>query len=289
MMLKIMIWSGAKEFFDVKTPIKKSFKRYLVAGVLLLTSFPIMVMTGKKIYFYWSEQMHTFFTPEEARIILLTAENNILEEKITTFVQQHIIKKSLLTNSPEILSTLLQKNFPAIKKITYEYQPPKTILFHLEGTKPTCLVNENLVIGDQAVVLDQSNFCPEALAGLPKIVINQQWLANKIVLPSLYTLLHRLSPEQWARFRFTYHAPWLIEAVPLKSIVKTAILATEHSLFEPKKFDAISTIFQDLCSRGIITKKVLEAKNRPFLFDTRIKDQVIVRCNQPTKKGRGHG
>ncbi len=273
----------------MKMPVKKSIKRFLIASILVGVSLPVIVVGGKKIFFYWSEQMHTFFTPEEVSITMIGPENSDLISKINYFTQQQIIKKSLLTTSPEILVALLQKTFPAIKKITYEYQPPKTILFTVEGTKPTCLVNGNFVIGDQPKLLNKTDFNANSLTNLPSITIDKRWLTDNLVRPSLYSLINRLTTKQWTTFAISYHAPWLLELAPYKSVCKTAILATEHSLFETKKFDAISSIFQDLCARGIITKKVLEAKNCSLLFDTRIKDQIIVRCNQPAKRGRGHG
>lgn len=271
----------------MKMPIKKSIKRFLIASILVGVSFPVIVVGGRKIFFYWSEQVHTFFTPEEAVITMLGPENSGLISTINLFVQRQIIKKSLLTTSPEILVALLQKAFPAIKKITYEYQPPKTIIFTLEGTQPICLVNGNFVIGNQPKLLNKTDFNPEHLAALPSITIDQRWLTDNVVRQSLYHLINRLTAQQWATFAITYHAPWHLELVPYKSVCKTAILATERSLFETKKFAAISSIFQDLCARGIVTKKVLEAKNCPLLFDTRIKDQIIVRCNQPAKRGEG--
>lgn len=291
------IRSGSKEDTIMKMPIKKSIKRFLVAGILVSVGLPVIIIGGKKLFFYSSVQVHTFFTPEQATVIMNGIENKNLMKRIDHFITNQIIKKSLLNTSPSELIIMLQKAFPVIKTVTYQYQPPKTIAFTLEGTKPVCVVNDQMVIGNHLSLVDKKSFTDEVLAALPKISIDKKWLADTAVfhqsgapLPQhVYNFIHKLTPYLWQNFAITYRAPWQIELVPHKSICKAKILATEHTLFDTKKIGSISNIFKDLCSQGIITKKVLEAKHCPLIFDTRIKDQVIVRCNQPAKRGRGHG
>ncbi len=288
LMLKIEIGSGSKENTVMKMPIKKSIKRFLVASILVSVGLPVIIVGCKKIVFYSSTQMHTFFTATEVSVIMHGIDNPELIKKIHHFIDHKIVKKSLLTTAPTELIIMLSDAFPVIKKITYQYQPPQTILFTLIGTKPTCLVNDHLVIGDHRTLVPKESFAAAALTGLPKITIDTCWLTNG-ASPDLHAFVHQLTPYHWDNFNIHYRAPWDIQLTPYKSICKATILATEHSIFETKKFTAIAAIFKDLCVRGIITKKVLEAKNCPLLFDTRIQDQVIVRCNQPAKRGRGHG
>ena len=349
------IWSGPKEDTIMKMPIKKSIKRFLVAGILVSVGLPVIIVGGKKLIFYSSTQVHTFFTPEQATVIMHGIENKELSKRIDSFVSNQIIKKSLLSTSPTDLIIMLSDAFPVLKSVTYQYQPPKTIVFTLEGTKPACLVNDHWVIGNHRTLVDKKSFTDETLAGLPRISIDKKWLINtplshpygasfdelrmsggkdhtsntktksifsvhhtqtdsdeaakplilslskdasagrgkavssNAIPRHLYNFIHKLTPYHWQNFAITYHAPWNIELIPHKSICKASIIVTEHTLFNAKKITAISPIFKDLCSKGIITKKVLEAKHCPLVFDTRIKDQVIVRCNQPAKRGRGHG
>ena len=281
----------------MKMPIKKSIKRFLVAGILVSIGLPVIIIGGKKLFFYSSTEVYTFFTPEQATVVLKGIGNKELTKQIEQFISKNIIKKSLLSLSPSKLMIMLQEAFPVIKAATYQYQAPKTIVFTIETTAPICLVNDQTVIGNHLSLIDKKSFNDEVLSTLPKITIEKKWLtgtklfdAATAPLPQhLYNFIHKITPYLWQHFAITYYAPWQIELAPYTSICKARILTTEQSLFDAKKLAAISTIFKDLCSQGIITKKVLESKHCPLIFDTRIKDQVIVRCNQPAKIGRGHG
>lgn len=297
LVLEKRVRSGSKEDTIMKIPIKKSIKRFLVAGILVSIGLPVIIIGGKKLFFYSSSQVHTFFTPEQTTLIIKGIENKELRKHVERFITKHIIKKSLLSTSPSKLIIMLQEAFPVIKTVTYQYQPPKTIVFTLEGTKPACLINDQLVMGDHFSLIDKKSFTDEILVSLPKITIEKKWLASAPIFHAttapmprhLYNFIHKITPYVWQHFAITYRAPWHIELIPYKSICKARILTTELSFFDTKKMSAISNIFKDLCSQGIVTKKVLEAKHCPLIFDTRIKNQIIVRCNQPAKRGRGHG
>ena len=269
-------------------PIKKSAKRLLVISILVSVGLPAIIVGTKKAFFFSSKHVHAFFTPKEASVTLVAFYHKDLEAKISRYISQHTTANSLLNFDPASFANKLKVAFPAIKTVTYHYQPPQTIAFRIEGTTPRCVVNNTFVIGDQQQLLATTDFDPSTLSALPSLSVEPQW-TTKAIPPCLYEFVQHLQPEIWQQFSIHYHAPWQIVLTPKLSPCHASVIATAANLHGTKHLAALPDIFQDLCARGMITKNVLQAKHCPLTFDIRLKDQIIVRYNHPVKRGRGHG
>ena len=272
----------------LQIPVKKLAKRILIAGMLLGMAVPVAYVALKHVAMRSALHVHALFTPEQVAVNITDLFHPDLQGAIQAFVQERTMGGSLLSLDPKAFIQQLQDTFPIIKSVNYRYLPPKTIAFDIQGTQPLCVVNDNFVVGNQLALLDKSFFDAPTLAGLKQIRIDTKLL--KIGLPKrVYAFVHKLTDYHWQTFSISYHHPWHIDMTPKLSICHCTVRATDQTAFDRKKLQQINNIFQDLCSRGVVTKKILAAHNSPLIFDTRIKNQIIVQCNHPAKRGTGHG
>jgi hypothetical protein len=273
----------------MKRMIKKSVKRTLVFIILVGVGLPVIIVAAKNLFSFSANQVNVFFSPEECSVTLKTFYSALLAQDIKNYIALRTTKQSLLKLNPSQLLAELQDTFPVVKKASYRFVPPKMIAFQLEGTEPLCIVNNRHVLGNQASLLNCDNFDEETLVNLPKITIQEDLIEDLIAPKQLRRFLNTLTPYHWDNFTISYHNPWHIELIPKKAICHAKIIASEQSIFDTKKFAALAPIFKDLCCRKIITERVLNAKNYPLVFDTRITQHIIVKCNYPAKRGGGHG
>ncbi len=260
----------------LQAPLRKILKRILVASTLVGLVVPILYVAGRRIYNVSASQVQQLFTPKNVQVVIADVANPVLQAAIRDYVTNYTTQDSLLNLDPKTFVAQLQTKFPVIKKVTYTYVPPQTIAFDITGTKPICVVNNRFIVGNQEKVLALSTFAPDITAALPRITIDQK-LLTKGLPARTYRWLESVTPYHWQTFAMTYHAPWHIDLVPHQAACPCVIVASEKSSFDTKKLTSIKAIFKDLCTRGVITPKLLDGKKARLAYDIRIPGQIVVK------------
>lgn len=260
----------------LQTPLRKMLKRILVASTLVGLVVPVLYVAGRHVYNASTKQVQQLFTPKNVQLTITDVANPILQSSIQNYVTSYTTQDSLLNLDPARFVAELQTRFPVIKKITYTYVPPQTIALNITGTKPLCVVNNRFIVGNQEKVLALNTFAPDITAALPRITIDQKLLAKGLPART-YRWLEQLTPYHWQTFAMTYHEPWHIDLVPHQSACPCVIVASEKSSFDTKKLTSIKAIFKDLCTRGVITPKLLDGKKARLAYDIRIPGQIVVK------------
>ena len=257
-------------------PPRKILKRILVASTLVGLVVPILYVAGRHVYNVSAKQVKQLFTPKNVQLTITDVANPTLQTSIRNFVTNYTTQDSLLNLDPTSFVAKLQARFPIIKKVTYTYVPPQTIAFNITGTKPLCIVNNRFIVGNQEKVLPLTTFAADITAALPRITIDQKLLAKGLPART-YRWIEQLTTYHWQTFAMTYHAPWHIDLVPHQSACPCVIVASEKSSFDTKKLTSIKAIFKDLCTRGVITPKLLDGKKARLAYDIRIPGQIVVK------------
>ncbi|MFA6263368.1 MAG: hypothetical protein WCW33_02675 [Candidatus Babeliales bacterium] len=264
----------------------KYFKRSIVVAIIMIIIIPSLVLLIKKASIVSSSSIQELFVPRVITYELNSVFDASLRISIQKFIESRINKKSLLAFDRAMFYKELKHHFPIIKSIEYELRPSEVLHCNIVGVTPLCRINECFILGNKRRLFPCSLFSEINQEALPNVVMDRRWLGKKIS-PHLYYVIHSITKEQWASYHIAYYAPWNIQLMPRTSICRCRIITDEHNLFNQQKFGALSSIFNDLCNRGLISKKMLGSKGVPLAFDFRIKNQVIVQFHESSKRGRG--
>ncbi len=265
---------------------KRLIKRCIIMTVIIGFALPSCISIGKNIFDYYKNQMLNAFVPDQATCDIQHISSCKIKEGIELFVKGHTTKKSLLNFNPKEFYAQFKEQFPIVKSCQWALVPPKTLQLTIIGQKPYCLVNNQWVMGEHDELFEKDDFFDEKEKQLPNIWIDDVWINDKLdagVATFVHTIPHYLLDNNM----IIYHAPWHIDIIPHQSICNCRIITDEKNFFAQSKFDAISPIFQNLCHKRLITLKTLQSKGTPIAFDLRVKNQVIVKFLEPSKRGRG--
>jgi hypothetical protein len=266
--------------------VSKYLRRLIVVVIIVIITVPSLVLLIKKASIASSNSIRELFIPRVITYELNSVFDASLRISIQKFIESRIHQKSLLSFDRATFYKELKHHFPIIKSIEYEFRPSETLHCNIVGVTPLCRINECFVLGNKRRLFPCSLFSEINQESLPSVVMDKRWLGKKIS-PHLYCFIHSITQEQWASYHIAYYAPWNIHLVPCTSICRCRIITDEHNLFNQQKFGALSSIFNDLCNRGLISKKMLGSKGVPLSFDFRIKNQIIVQFHESSKRGRG--
>ncbi|MFA5306314.1 MAG: hypothetical protein WC365_02595 [Candidatus Babeliales bacterium] len=270
--------------------MQKLMIRKLIKGSLLIIiiggcSIPT-IMLVKKLSTTSSTQLNNLFVPQTVTYELESIFDATARSAIQEFVHRTTHQKSLITFDREQFYKDLKQAFPILKRVEYEFRAPDTLHCKLVGTTPYCRINDRFILGNKRRLFPLASFSEFNQQTLPRITLNEKLLGKKLD-QSLYAFIHAIPQETWRSYQIFYKAPWEIHLIPTTAICHCRIITDQKNFFNQQKFGALSTLFKDLCDRGYITKNMLGSKGIPLAFDFRIKDQVIVKFHEPSKRGRG--
>lgn len=217
---------------------------------------------------------HSFYNPEHTRVI---------EHKI----KQQFSKQAMSIQDAEAFERKLKSAHPYVKSLKINLAPPSTLIATITGVQPRYYVNNKYILGDLPELFSQDLFPQINVEKLEHVVIDEKILKNKTLPKVAFKLLSGLQPETTKDYDVTYFSHNKIVLKPKKALCRCDIITNTKNFFNHKKLDALSCVFQDLCNKGLITKKYLEAKNTPLAFDLRVSDQIIVRFFKPATRGKG--
>jgi hypothetical protein len=269
-----------------KIRVSKYVKRAIIVVIVMIVTVAPLAVLIKKISIVSSNSIQELFTPRMVTYELNSVFDASLRISIQKFIESRIHQKSLLAFDRSTFYKELKHHFPIIKSIEYEFRSAETLHCNIVGVTPLCRINGCFILGNKRRLFHCSLFSEMNQESLPNVVVDERWLGKKIS-SNLYHFLHSINKEQWATYYMAYYAPWNIHLVPRTSICHCRIVTDEYNFFNQQKFGALSSIFNDLCNRGLISKKMLGSKGVPLAFDFRIKNQVIVQFHESSKRGRG--
>jgi hypothetical protein len=279
-----MTLQGKKTMRNIQ--VSKRVKRTILMLIMVGIGISSVVVFIKKASTTSSNSIQDFFIPRIITYELSSVFDASLRSAIQKFIESRIHQKSLLVFDRSKFYKDLKHNFPVVKSVEYEFRPPETLHCKIVGTIPFCRINNNLILGNKRRLFSGSIFSEIDQQSLPNLTIDERWLGKRLSQP-LYHFIHSITQEQWAGYHIAYYAPWNIHLLPHTSICHCRIITDEHNFFNQQKFGALSSIFKDLCDRGLISKKMLSSKGVPLAFDFRIKNQVIVKFHESFKRGKG--
>lgn len=265
---------------------RKRFKRAIAITICLVITIPPIALLVKKFLYSSSKQLHQLFVPKEVVCSINDIFDQTLFNEIKTFVTKKTTQQSLLNFDRQCFYQDLKKKFPIIKEIEWQYQAPQTLYLTIRGTVPYCIINETFVLGNKRRLFPKDYFSNANLDQLPCIQVNKQWISSKID-NHVYTFIHKIPSNQWKEHHIMYNAPWHIQLTPKTAMCLCHIITDEKNFFNQRKYDALGSLFTDLCNKGYITKKMLAKKSIPLAFDFRIKNQIIVKFYDSIKRGKG--
>jgi hypothetical protein len=264
---------------------KRLVRRIILATAAVGIGIPATVIVVKQATSYTTNRIGELFTPNAVTFEIRNISNQDVSQAIMLFITKRTTQDSLLHFNADQFFEALKKRFAVIKKVELHLKPPKTLHLTIVGHTPCARINDQLVLGDDNQVLAESFFDEQTLRALPTITVNPRLIKKQTISKRVATFIHAITADQWATYAITYHAPWRIDAVPYKSICKCRLITDEKSFFEEYKFTAMSSIFRDLCTDGLISKKMLQTKGIPIGFDLRIKNQIIVQFYEQIRRG----
>jgi hypothetical protein len=248
-----------------------------------------MVLIVKRMTNYTSQNVSSFFTPQSVTCSMTHVFSPELKTAIQEALTSYVLRSSLLQFNPKDCMAYMQQAFPVIKSITFSYTPPHAMHAAITGTVPKFFVNEKYVLGDQSQLFAPELFSEVDCSQLLPITINEALIKQNFQLVKrTHKFIQTIPDTMFKTYAIAYNTPWNIELVPHRAICKTNIITDEKHFNLQASYEAISGIFQDLCTKGLVTKKMIEAqKYRPLTFDVRIGNQVIVTFNKPAIRGNG--
>lgn len=270
----------------LKMVTKRLLKRLVIVVIVIGIALPSCIIIAKNIYTYYKNRMHQMFVPKKASCVIKNIFSRDLEEEIRAFVQDQTAEKSLLSFKPQDFYRQLKQQFNAIKTLEWAFVPPQTLLLTIIGQKPTCIINQEWVLGETNELLSKDHFVHYDMTLLDNIWVDQTWIETDLD-KKVAQFIKTIPFQRFSKNSIYYHNPWEIHVIPDQSICKCRIIVDEKNLFAQKKFDALSAIFQNLCQRGLISNKTLQSNGTPIAFDLRVKNQIIVKFFEPLRRGRG--
>ena len=295
----------------------------LIAAGLII---PVVVVSVKKLAVLGSSSVEQVFKPQSVTLTIHTIFSDQLHAAIKKFVYQQCGSGTVFSFDREAFYAALKHRFPIVYDMDVSFGSDKVLRLNIVGTTSFCRVNEALVLGNQnclfacelfdavcsdTVRLDSTSLttngdisCPFALSersesngyernkkrfdvqALPNITIDAQWCGDTLDA-HVYDFVHSIPADYWRQYDITYHASDNIVLQPHQSICRCQIIVDEKTFFEKRKFATLSPLFGRLCQRGDITKKMLQSKGTPLVFDFRLKNQIIVKRMHVGKGGKG--
>ncbi len=269
-----------------KLMIRKLIKRSLLIIAIGGCSIPLTITLVKKLSITSSAQLNNLFVPRTITYELESIFDAPTRSSIQEFVHRTTHQQSLINFDREKFYKDLKHAFPLLKTVEYEFRAPDTLHCKLVGTTPYCRINNRFILGNKRRLFPLASFSEFNQQTLPCITLNEKLIGTKLDR-SVYDFIHAIPQETWHSYQIFYKAPWEIHLIPTTAICHCRIITDEKNFFNQRKFGALSTLFKDLCDRGLITKNMLSSKGIPLAFDFRIKDQVIVKFHEPSKRGKG--
>lgn len=266
---------------------KKALKRYVVLFLLLVIIVPPLVIVTRKIISSTSLSINSIFVPRQISCTFINISSEATKQQIKNIVQSTLTRESLIHFDANQFYKTLEQQFPIIKTMVWKFQAPNTLALTITGAKPIFLINNTSVMGNKKHLIPPSFFDQNIVAQLPQICVEQNWINNNHINIDAYKVIRKLTNYLWTTYKITFHNTSNIELAPFQSICPCNIIADYKTLFDKKRFESLSPLFQDLQNRGLITKKMLSAKGPALAFDMRIKNQIIVKFYEPIKRGMG--
>lgn len=264
---------------------KRLVRRIIIAVATLGLGIPAAVVVVKKVTSYTTNRIGQIFTPNVVTFEITNITNPDVSQAIMKFITKRTTQENLLHFDADQFFNALKKHFTIIKKVELHLKPPDTLHLTIVGHTPCARINNEVVLGDDNHLIAETFFDEQTMQTLPTITVNPHLLKQKTMSKRVATFIHAITPDQWATYDITYHAPWQIDAIPHQSICRCRLITDEKSFFEEHKFTAMSSIFKDLCADGLISKKMLQSKGVPLGLDLRIKNQIIVQFYEPIRRG----
>jgi hypothetical protein len=269
--------------------IRKRFKQVVLAITIAGITIPPLVLIVKRMTSYTSSNVNSFFTPHSVTCTMANIFSPDLKTAIQEALTVYVKQESILQFSPKACIAHLQEAFPVIKSITFSYTPPHAMHAAIEGTVPKFFINGKYILGNQPRLFAPEFFAEVDCSKLLPVSINENLIKSNLKLSARINKFVQAIPEaMFKTYAISYNTPSSIELIPHHAICNANIITDEKHFSLQAGYDAISGIFQDLCNKGLITKKIIEAKKyRPLTFDVRIGNQVIVTFNKPAIRGNG--
>jgi hypothetical protein len=268
-----------------KIQISKPLKRTIFLLILVGLGIPTGIII-KKVSSASSQGIKELFTPHIITYNITSIFDVSLRTNIQKFVEAHTHQQNLIAFDRTKFYKDLKHHFPIIKSVEYELRPPETLHCTIIGTTPLCRINNTLILGNKRRLFPCSLFNEINQELLPNITINSRLLGEK-VSPQLFKFIHSIDKDYWKRYQISYYAAWNINLIPNTSLCHCRIITDEQNFFNQQKFDALGSLFTDLCNRKLISSHMMNSKGIPLTFDFRIKNQVIVKFHESSKRGKG--
>ncbi len=247
-------------------------------------AIPALFVSTKNIYLVFQNHIHYFFTPNKVECIISNIKNQTLVNEIENYINLNIPKDLLSLDQKEFYKKV-KHAYPIIKSIEFSFLISKTLQIKVHGVTPWCLINDQYVLANKKRLFSKELFDSEELKNLKALNIDEKMLDLKITAQT-NDLLQKIPLDIWRYFSVILHSPLKIELTPRTSPCKCHIITDTLSIHEKNKFAMLGSIFIDLCKRGCVTKKMVNAKTPQFAFDFRMKDQIIVKVYHSWGKGK---
>ncbi len=261
-------------------------KRLILVLIAAGLTIPVIFVSLKKLEVLGASQVEHVFKPTSVTLTINTIFSDQLHAAIKEFVHARCGQRTVFSFDSQAFYNELKDHFPIVRDMDFSFGADKVLKLTINGTTPFCRVNQTLVLGDQPTLFDLKLFAAADPAQLPNITIDEQWYDDKLDA-HVYDFVRAIPTDYWRQYVITYHSPHHIVLQPHQSICRSAIVVDEKTFFEERKFAMLSPLFGRLCQRGDITKKMLQSKHTPLVFDFRLKNQIIVKFVQAGKRGKG--
>lgn len=212
----------------------------------------------------------------------------LVQTGCTQRINEYCRKTTMVSFTFEGLYRFLKREFPIVKRCCYTASGFRYHHFLLEFEVPWCTINQRYVLGkSKRRLFDYSHFDGACLINLPNIFVNPLLCSQEKFSEQCARWCRSLTPHECDNYEIEYRNPTDIYFLSKQPGCRYAIVLTDDCLDRSLVFDRVDSVYQDLESKGLITKKMKASQELQLLFDVRFKNRVYVkRCNKVLHGGR---
>lgn len=214
---------------------------------------------------------------------------SVLPDRMVPYLEKEFIGKNMLAIDGNKIKKQLYAWSCRLNAVSWSFDAERNVHISLQGYRPLFFINEMFVLLENRSIVPHNLFEDQELEPLPAVQIEERLLSSTLN-ERIFGFLLSLKKDFLQNFSLFYKEHDHIVVTPqLPGGYQHCFMCNEKTIqqWDKKINPTISDIFKNLEERAIIKPALVKRQKRPFIFDLRFKDQVIVKLPDPFNCGRG--
>jgi len=214
---------------------------------------------------------------------------SVLPDRMVPYLEKEFIGKNMLAIDGNKIKKQLYAWSCRLQAVSWSFDAERNVHISLQGYRPLFFINDMFVLLENRAIVPHDLFEDEELEVLPTMQLQERLLSSTLN-ERIFGFLLSLKKDFLQNFSLFYKEHDYIVVTPqTPGIYQHSLVCNEKKIqqWDKKIIPAISDIFKNLEERSVIKPALVKRQKRPFIFDLRFKDQVIVKLPDPFNCGRG--